>query len=184
MTSNDALPSVPLADAIDRCIQRLCTTVAWTYVLLVLVIITQVVLRKGFSSGLIILEELQWHLYATGVMFGLAYSQTTNSHIRVDLLYGQFSQKTRYVVEILGILILVMPFLIIMFMHSLDFVYDSYRINESSSSPSGLPFRWVIKGVIPITLGLLALAMVSRLYRDTMLLCGKGVVVEENHHGS
>jgi len=183
VTSNDALPSVPLADSIDRCIQRLCAAVAWAYVLLVIVIITQVVLRKGFSSGLIIFEELQWHLYAVGVMFGLAYAQTTNSHIRVDLFYGQFSQNTRYVIEIIGILVLAMPFLIIMFMHSLDFVYDSYRINESSSSPSGLPYRWIIKGVIPVTLGLLALTMVSRIYRDSMLLCGKGVVIEEVNHG-
>ncbi len=170
MTENDTLPSVPLADKIDRFIQRIGMSVAWCYVLLVLVIILQVVLRKGFSSGLIIFEELQWHLYAVGVMFGLSYAQTTNSHIRVDLFYTHFRARTKHIIEIIGILTLVLPFIAIVFMHSIDFFMDSYRINESSDSPSGLPFRWIIKGVIPVSFALLGLAVLSRLYRDTVLL--------------
>ena len=170
MTENDTLPSVPLADKIDRFIQRIGMSVAWCYVLLVLVIILQVVLRKGFSSGLIIFEELQWHLYAVGVMFGLSYAQTTNSHIRVDLFYSHFRARTKHIVEILGIIFLVMPFIVIIFSHSIDFFYEAYRINEGSQSPSGLPYRWIIKGVIPISFALLGLAMLSRLYRDTVLL--------------
>jgi TRAP-type mannitol/chloroaromatic compound transport system permease small subunit len=170
VTENDTLPSVPLADKIDRFIQRIGMSVAWCYVLLVLVIILQVVLRKGFSSGLIIFEELQWHLYAVGVMFGLSYAQTTNSHIRVDLFYTHFRARTKHIIEIIGILTLVLPFIAIVFMHSIDFFMDSYRINESSDSPSGLPFRWIIKGVIPVSFALLGLAVLSRLYRDTVLL--------------
>ncbi|SFG92528.1 MULTISPECIES: TRAP transporter small permease subunit [Neptunomonas] len=170
MTENDTLPSVPLADMIDRFIQRIGMSVAWCYVLLVFVIILQVVLRKGFSSGLIIFEELQWHLYALGVMIGLSYAQTTNSHIRVDLFYSRFRARTKHIIEILGILILVMPFIVIVFLHSIDFFYDAYRINEGSQSPSGLPYRWIIKGVIPVSFALLGLAMLSRLYRDTVLL--------------
>ncbi|MBY4676027.1 TRAP transporter small permease subunit [Marinobacterium sp. CAU 1594] len=135
-----------------------------------MVIILQVVLRKGFSSGLIALEELQWHLYALGVMFGLSYAQTTNSHIRVDLFYSHFRAKTKRIVEVVGILTLVLPFIAIVFFHSLDFLADSWRINEHSSAPSGLPWRWLIKGVIPISFALLALAMISRLIRDLTLL--------------
>ena len=170
MTENEKLPSVPLADGIDRFIQRIGLTVAWAYVVLVLVIILQVVLRKGFASGLIALEELQWHLYAVGVMFGLSYAQTTNSHIRVDLFYSSFRAKTKRLIEVIGILVLVMPFIAIVFFHSLDFVADSWRINEHSDAPSGLPWRWLIKSTIPITFALLGLAMVSRLIRDLTLL--------------
>jgi len=173
VTENEKLPSVPLADGIDRFIQRIGLTVAWVYVALVLVIILQVILRKGFASGLIALEELQWHLYAVGVMFGLSYAQTTNSHIRVDLFYSSFRARTKRIIEIIGILFLVMPFIAIVFFHSLDFVADSWRINEHSDAPSGLPWRWLIKGSIPITFALLGLAMVSRLIRDfTLLLRG------------
>jgi TRAP-type mannitol/chloroaromatic compound transport system permease small subunit len=170
VTENDTLPSVPLADKIDSFIQRIGMSVAWCYVLLVLVIILQVVLRKGFHSGLIVLEELQWHLYAVGVMFGLSFAQINNSHIRVDLFYTHFRTRTKRIIEILGTLFLVMPFIVIIFLHGYDFFYESYRINESSSSPSGLPYRWLIKGVIPVTFALLGLAVLSRLYREIVLL--------------
>ncbi|WP_315983734.1 TRAP transporter small permease subunit [Aliamphritea spongicola] len=116
------------------------------------------------------LEELQWHLYAIGVMFGLAYAQTTNSHIRVDLFYTGFRARTKYLVEIFGILFLLLPFITVIFLHSLDFVADAWRINEHSESPSGLPWRWLIKGVIPVSMAMLILAALSRLYRDTVLL--------------
>jgi TRAP-type mannitol/chloroaromatic compound transport system permease small subunit len=161
---------VPIADGIDCFIRKLGNLIAWTYVALVLVIILQVVLRKGFSSGLIIFEELQWHLYAIGVMFGLSYAQVNNAHVRVDLIYGGLRIRNKRIIDIIGILLLVLPFIAVIFIHSLDFVADSWRINESSQSPSGLPWRWAIKAVIPISFGLLALAVVSRLIRDVVLL--------------
>jgi TRAP-type mannitol/chloroaromatic compound transport system permease small subunit len=166
----NSLPPVPLADSIDRGIQKIGHLFAWAYVALVFIIIAQVVLRKGFSSGLIMFEELEWHLYAVGVMFGLSYAQTTNAHIRVDLFYSSFRSSTKHVIEILGILLLVLPFISVIFIHSLDFVADSFRINEHSESPSGLPYRWLIKSVIPASMLLLGLAVLSRLYRDTVLL--------------
>jgi len=176
--SNQVSPkSMPLADGIDRFIQWIGRTVVWVYVLLIIAIILQVLLRKGFSNGLIVLEELQWHLYACGVMFGLSYAQTTNSHIRVDILYGRFSAKTRSIIDILGILLLMLPFVAVVFIHSLDFVYDAWRIGETSDSPSGLPYRWLVKAVIPISMSLLALAMFAKLIREISFLC------RGNRHG-
>ncbi|MEH6652435.1 MAG: TRAP transporter small permease subunit [Motiliproteus sp.] len=161
---------VAIADGIDSLIRQVGNLIAWTYVVLILVIIAQVLLRKGFSNGLILLEELQWHLYAVGVMFGLSYAQINNAHVRVDLLYGSFRIKTKRIIDIIGILVLVLPFITVIFIHSLDFVADSWRINESSQSPSGLPWRWAVKSIIPLSFGMLGLAVVSRLIRDTVLL--------------
>ena len=170
MTDNKHTYPVPLSDGIDAFIKSVGNIIAWVYVLLVLVIITQVTLRKGFSAGLIIFEELQWHLYAIGVMFGMSYAQVNNAHIRVDLFYGGFRQKTKYVIEIIGIIFLVLPFIWTIFYHSLDFVADAWNTGESSESPSGLPWRWAIKGVIPTSMAFLALAVISRLIRDFTLL--------------
>jgi len=161
---------VPVADAIDRFIRGTGHVIAWAYVLLIATIVLQVTLRKGFSSGMIMLEELQWHLYALCVMFGLSYAQVNNAHIRVDLLYGTFRARTKYIIEIIGILFFALPFIYVVIYHSLDFVADSYRINERSDAPSGLPWRWAVKAVIPVAFSYLALAMLSRLIRDITLL--------------
>ncbi|WP_305858001.1 TRAP transporter small permease subunit [Balneatrix alpica] len=169
-TQEQAQPRVAIADAIDGFIRRSGLCIAWVYVLLVAVIVLQVTLRKGFSSGLIALEELQWHLYAIGVMFGMAYAQVTDSHVRVDLLYSNFRQRTKRIVEVFAIVVFALPFLYVVFDHSLDFVADSWRIDERSSAPSGLPYRWAIKAVMPVSVAYLALAMVSRLIREVVLL--------------
>lgn len=164
---------VAFADAIDLFIRKTGLLIAFTYVALILVIITQVILRKGFANGLIALEELQWHLYAIGVMFGLAYAQVNNAHVRVDLFYSRFRARSKAWIEILGLLFLIFPFIAVVFIHSLDFVYDAWKIGERSDSPSGLPYRWLIKAIMPASFGLLFMACVSRFIRDlTFLLKG------------
>ncbi len=156
----------PLADRLDDFIRWTGRLVSWANAILIGVIILQVVLRYGFGRGLVPLEELQWHLYAIAVMFGMAFAQAENAHVRVDVLHARFSQRTRCWVEILGILVLMLPFLWIVFDHSLDFVYDAWRTGEHSQAPMGLPYRWAIKAVIPLSFGLLMLAALSRLIRN------------------
>lgn len=163
-------PRVALADSIDRVIKTVGRSVAWGYFILVLVIMTQVILRKVFSNGQIALEELQWHLYAVGVLFGLSYAEVTGSHVRVDIFYHRFSRKTRALVEIATVLFFVWPFMYVVFIHSIDFVYESWRVAERSNSPSGLPWRWLIKSAIPFSAALLALASFSRLLRAVAVL--------------
>lgn len=164
------MKALVVADQIDACIIQLGKWISSCYALLIVIIILQVVLRKGFHAGLISLEELQWYLYGIGVMFGMSYAQAKDSHVRVDLFYNKFRPFTRHIIEILGIIILLLPFLWLIFYHSLDFVYDAYRTMESSAAPAGLPYRWIIKAVIPLSISLLIVAAVNRLYREFILL--------------
>ncbi|WP_207382770.1 TRAP transporter small permease subunit [Marinomonas sp. MED121] len=166
----DANKALVVADKLDNWVITLGKGISSCYALLIIVIIVQVVLRKGFHAGLISLEEIQWYLYGTGVMFGMSYAQALNTHVRVDLFYNKFSKNKRHLVEIIGIIFLLLPFLSLIFYHSLDFVYDSFRTMESSAAPAGLPYRWVIKAVIPLSIGLLYIAVISRLYRESVLL--------------
>ena len=138
--------------------------------MLLAVIVGQVALRYGVGRGLVVLEELQWHLYAVGVMFGVSYAEATDSHIRVDVVSVRLSARTRTLWEIFGIVAFVFPFLFVVFYHSLDFVAESWRLNERSDAPLGLPWRWAIKSVIPASFAVLALAVFARLVRDVASL--------------
>ncbi|MFL0806408.1 MAG: TRAP transporter small permease subunit [Oceanobacter sp.] len=172
MSHSDPEPQVPvpIADAIDQALIRIGQFVAWIFVILMVVILLQVTLRRGFSAGLIALEELQWHLYAIGVLVGVVYAQARNSHVRVDVLHSHFSPFWKYLVEILGMVFLLLPFLLLVFYHGVEFVQESYRIGERSLAPAGLPYRWLIKSMIPLCFGLLILACFGRIYRDIVLL--------------
>ncbi len=163
-------PSPAFADRLEQLIRGTCSAFAWSYALLIAVIILQVVLRYGFSHGLVMLEELQWHLYATGALFGVIHAQVSDRHIRVDLLHDRLGPRGKALVEVSGILLLALPFIAVAFWHSLDFVHEAWRVNESSPSPSGLPWRWLIKSAIPVSLALLALAFIARLLRELAVL--------------
>ncbi len=170
----DNEPRVPLVDWIDRFVLAIGRVLCWMNALLIVAIIVQVVLRYGFGTGDPKLEELQWHLYAAAVMFGLSYAQVTDSHIRVDVVAMRLSPNALRIWEIFGILVFVLPFIYVVFYHSLDFLAESWRLNERSDAPTGLPWRWAIKAVIPLSFALLALAVFARLVRDFVALVRKG----------
>ena len=80
------------------------------------------------------------------------------------------SKKKQHIIEILGILILLLPFLLIIIDHSVSWVADSYRVDEHSSAPTGLPHRWIIKAFLPMSFMLMLLAAIARLIQECLLL--------------
>jgi len=107
---------------------------------------------------------------------------TRSQKIAADL-HMSLPRPVQHVLEILGILLLFMPFLWIVFHHSLDWVADSYRVAEASSSPQGLPHRWIIKSIIPISFVLMFLAALARLIQETLLLFHYGKEPVEDYPG-
>lgn len=164
-TENNTQNSMVFCDTLDNFVKKIGHVVMWTNGILIFVIILQVILRYGFGHGLVVLEELQWHLYALGIMFGASYAVTMDSHIRVDIIHARLSKKWQCRWDLFGFFFLLLPFVFIVFHQSLDFVYESWRVGERSDAPMGLPFRWLIKGVIPVSFALLAVAVVSRIVR-------------------
>ena len=156
--------------ALDGFINRTGKLISWLAAVLIVVIIVQVVLRYAFGRGLVILEEIQWHLYAAGIMFGFSYALVYDSHIRLDLFHDRFPRRRKEKVEIFGILFLLMPMIIVILIHSWPFLYDAWRINEHSDAPMGLCCRWFIKAFLPAGFIMLGLAAVSRLVRAVSYL--------------
>jgi TRAP-type mannitol/chloroaromatic compound transport system permease small subunit len=161
-----------LAGGIDRGVKSLGRVLAWCNLAVIAVILTQVVLRYGFHHGLVSLEELMWHLYALAAMAGLSYAMVSDDHIRIDVLRRHLGRRVRAGIEIAGILLLLLPFLLVILHHSLEWVAASYRLGETSPNPTGLPYRWLIKGVIPASFLLLVLAALARLIREIAVLRG------------
>lgn len=154
-----------LAGRLEAGLTAVGQAVSWLGVVLIFLIILQVVLRYGFGHGLILLEELQWHLYGIGILMGLSYTTLYDGHVRVDLFHERFGERSRAWIELLGTLLLLWPFIVVVFMHSLPFLAESYALGETSDAPAGLRFRWVIKGFIPLGMALLFLASLAQALR-------------------
>jgi len=154
-----------LAGALTRFVLGSGHVVSYVNGILVLVIVLQVMLRYLFGRGFVTLEELEWHLWAVAFLWGLSYCVANDSNIRMDLLYKRLPERHREWMDAFGILFLLIPFVVVMFVQGVDFTEHSFRLGERSEAPLGLPYRWIIKSAIPISMVMLALAVVARLAR-------------------
>ena len=157
---------------VDRSITRLGNALSWIWLALVTVIVTNVTMRYLFEMGSIELEELQWHLYAVGFLMGLSYAVVSDSHIRVDVVREKLSEVTKVWVEFYGLILLLIPFVLLVLFACIPFVEYSFRLREISEAPGGLPFRWIIKGMLLMGFTLLLVVSLGRLTRVWLYLFG------------
>jgi|TARA_B100001964_G_scaffold227818_1_gene278241 TRAP-type mannitol/chloroaromatic compound transport system permease small subunit len=174
---NKKIFEIPIVSTLNKIVQRIVETVAWLNFVLIFLILITVILRYGFHRhGLLLgwplvpMEELQWHFYSVPFMFGLAYAITNDSHIRIDIVRMKISKRSQHIFEILGILFLLLPCAIILFDFSLDYTIYAITHHESSQSTMGLPHRWIVKSVIPLSMLLIIIASVARLIQEVVLL--------------
>lgn len=158
------------ANRVDTLTVRIGRAAAWLYPVLVVVLLVNVVARYGFGVGSIELEELQWHLFAAAFLLGLAYTYAADEHVRVDIFAGRLGTRARLWIELLGALLLLAPFAGIACFHAWEFFWQSLQLGERSPMPSGLPARWVIKGILFAALALLTLQATSVAARSAALL--------------
>lgn len=170
------------ARAVSWLSRRAGETAAWLYPLLMLVLIVNVALRYGLGRGFIELEELQWHLFSAGFLLCFAYAMAQDEHVRVDLFSRRISKHGRAWVELLGTLLLLLPFLAIADLAAFEYFQRAWSIGERSAMSSGLPARWAIKFVLFAGLLLLSLQATAVAARAAAVLLG--AAPEEEAHGN
>ncbi len=175
---HSAFPETRLSVRLDAIVRGIGDAVAWLWVVLLVVIVSNVVLRYVFGEGRIELEELQWHLYAVGFLAGIARCVESDEHIRVDFLQQRMSARMRAWIELYGILLLLFPFVAMLVVYSVPFVAYSFARSEISVSPGGLPLRWLIKSTLTLGIGLVGMAAFSRLLRVGSFLFGFPAALE------
>lgn len=179
LTHHTALPHTRLSSRIDGFLRRIGEAASWLWIALLGVIVVNVLMRYVLGEGRIELEELQWHLYAVGLLIGIATAFEADAHVRVDVLHERLSLRMQAWIELYGLLLLFFPFVALVLYYAVPFVGWSWESSEVSSAPGGLPYRWAIKAALPLGFGLLATAAISRLLRVSALLFGAPAPLRE-----
>lgn len=146
---------------INKLINYIGNITAVTVVFLVLLVVYDATARYIFSSGSIALQELEWHLFDVIIMLGISYTQQQNSHVRVDIFYANYSQKTKALVDMASSIFFVLPFSMLIIYLGIDFVYLSFTQNEISSNPGGLEYRYLVKSLLPLAFIFLVLQTIN-----------------------
>ncbi|VAW85972.1 TRAP dicarboxylate transporter, DctQ subunit, unknown substrate 6 [hydrothermal vent metagenome] len=142
--------------------------VSWLTLALVLLVSYDVTMRYLFQDGSVALQELEWHIFALIFLLGAAYTLKHDEHVRVDLIYHArwMSERRRAWVDLFGTLFFLLPFCILIIVSAWPFVENSYELNEHSPDPGGLPYRYLIKMMIPLCFVLLAVQGVAIIIRS------------------
>ena len=128
----------------DRFIVVISNVFAWLFPFLMIAICSQVVLRYiGMNQAW--LDDFQWWLYGAAVLIGIGYAVTTNSHVRVDILYDRFPIEKKTRIEIFALAWLFLPFIILCWDVTLSYAISSVTAWEGSDSPNGLHNLWILK---------------------------------------
>lgn len=129
--------------------------------------------RYGFSVGRVWLQELYVVCFGISFMLAAGWIYAIDGHIRVDVMQARFSPRTRAVIEIIGNLAFVLPWVALTLWSAKGFVAISWQVLERSPQADGLPFIYLVKAVIPLAMVLLALQSLAVVARKILFLAGR-----------
>jgi TRAP-type mannitol/chloroaromatic compound transport system permease small subunit len=156
---------VKFVRAVDWLNEQVGRLAAWLTLATVLICATVVVLRYGLSEGFVWMQEL--YVWTGGAIFmlGAGYTLLHGGHVRVDIFYARASEKRRALIDLLGTLVFLLPWLILVFIVAWPYVRSAWLISEASAQSDGMPGLYLFKAVLLafcVLLGLQGLAMIGR----------------------
>lgn len=146
--------------SIERFIDLTGRATSWLSLVIVVLMAVNVVLRYLFSYGSVWAQELEWHLLAPLILFGMSYALLHGEHVRVDVFYADFSERKKLLVDLISALLCIAISVIVIWL-SMDYVRAAYVIGEKSADPGGLTHRWILKSLIPLGFVFLILQSVA-----------------------
>ncbi|GJM32519.1 MAG: C4-dicarboxylate ABC transporter [Saprospiraceae bacterium] len=150
-----------LKNNIDRLNEGVGRAISWLTTILVVLVCFDVVIRYVFNDTQAWIRELEWHLFALIFILGAGYAFKHDRHVRVDVFYSNFTEREKAWVNLIGGLLLLLPWCLLITFYAFDFAMLSYKIGETSPDPGGLPALYIIKFSVCVGIMLLFLQGIS-----------------------
>ncbi|MEJ2660420.1 MAG: TRAP transporter small permease subunit [Desulfobacteraceae bacterium] len=141
-------------------------------ILMVLNVAFDVMMRYLFHASSVGMQEMEWHLFSLVILFGVGFGLRHEGHVRVDFIYDRLSENKRARINILGTLFMLVPLAMLILAGSFGYVNDAFISGEISEDPGGLPYRWVIKSMIPLSFAFLLLSAAGYVLKNIEKLKG------------
>ena len=166
------LKIISIIDAFTECTGKFISIFV---IILVLLVGYDVSMRYLFNSGSIAIQELEWHLFSIILLLGSAYTLKHDEHVRLDIFYSSklINDKVRIWFDVLGTLLILLPFCLLIIVSAWPFVTQAYIHNEISPDPGGLPARWLIKAVIPLGFFFLLIKGIAEVLKKLLIALDK-----------
>ncbi|MBC7154087.1 MAG: TRAP transporter small permease subunit [Rhodobacteraceae bacterium] len=150
---------------------------AWLSVAIVIVCFWVVVERYIFSSTRLWMQDL--YVWLNGAMFTTVagFALLREDHVRVDIFYRPATARAKAIADLIGTTVFLLPFTIVVFVYSLEFVRRSWRYAENSANIGGMPDLYILKSFILVFAVLVGIQGVAMAIRSVLVLAGRGDLV-------
>lgn len=175
---------VKLEIIINRFSELLGKVSAILFILLLINVFYDVIMRYLFNDVSIGMQELEWHLYAAIFMLAIPYTLYKEGHVRVDIIYADLSPRKQAWIDLFGTLFLLIPFTVLVAKYGIDFTLESYELGERSGDPGGLPFRWLIKAVVPFAFIAMTISGIGLMLKSILVIRNQKQVSNKPHQGT
>lgn len=162
----------PMADRIDRLAEIVGRAVAWCALAMVAVQVAVILTRFLFGVGSVWLQESLVYFHAALILFAAAWTLRDDAHVRVDIFYADAGPRAKAWVDLLGAVLLLIPFMAALIFLSWPYVARAWTILEGSREISGLPLMFLLKTAIPLFAAQMLLQGLAQTLRSLAVLRG------------
>jgi TRAP-type mannitol/chloroaromatic compound transport system permease small subunit len=166
----NAAQIIRIAAMIDRVSAGVGRAASWCALAIVLLGFAVVLLRYVLGAGSIWLQESILYAHAALFLLAAAWTLKEGGHVRVDVFYASASPRVKAWIDLLGALLLLLPFCVAVIIFSWPYVARSWAILERSRETSGLPLVFLLKTLIPLFALMLAMQGLSQAIKSVSLL--------------
>lgn len=150
---------------IDSISEFVGKTAAWVIIPLTFALGYEVFSRYLFSAPTTWAFDLSITLYGVYFMLASAYALRRNAHVRGDIFYRNFPQRTQAIIDLTLYILVFFPAMLALMYMGTSYFWASFLIRETSSfSPYARPI-YPLKAAIPLSAFFLLLQGVAQVMR-------------------
>jgi TRAP-type mannitol/chloroaromatic compound transport system permease small subunit len=161
-----------LVRAIDGLSRFFGAIAALLVIVLVTLMLYDVVLRYAFNAPTIWGNDLNTWLMGASFILSIAYAMSTDSHVRVDLLYVPATRPRIRYFDLIGLSLIILPTVAWVTWGLWDHFMEAVRTGERSGSGGWNPIVWPFKLVLFAGFAIFTLQVAAEIVKRIASLMG------------
>lgn len=126
----------------------------------------EVISRYVLQDPTIWALDLTTMVFGALFMLGSAYALLKGAHVRTDMLWDGFSNRTKGTIDSIAFIVFFLPTMVVLMYSSWDDFLYSMSIDERSNSGAWQPIIWPLRAIIPISFAMLLMQGISELLKS------------------
>ncbi|MBI3198981.1 MAG: TRAP transporter small permease subunit [Rhodospirillales bacterium] len=159
--------------AIDNISRFFGAIAAVLVIVLVVLMLYDVVLRYVLNAPTIWGNDLNTWLMGASFVLSIAYAMSTDSHVRVDLLYNRRTRRHIRVFDLIGLVLIILPTVTWITAGLFDHFVTAYQNGERSGSGGWNPIVWPFKAILLVGFAVFTVQIVAEIIKRIASLIGQ-----------